>query len=847
MADSDKDILITPSTGLTTEPSIVFTGFDNNPITLDVLDAGTLSFSGSSGQLFSISDDLTGTIFSVNDISGIPSIEVIDDGTVLFAEFSGNVLIGTATDNATDKVQVNGDVLATNFKGTLVGTADNAALLDNLDSLQFLRSDADDTTTGTLGILGSSRLRGHNSAGNFHLDADYLGGGSTGKMYLNYYTGNGVNFCNGASVVVANMDTTGQLYASSGVTNKYWHAGNDGAGSLLDADKLDGQEGSYYSPTTHNHTLDGLSNTTITTIASGELLKWSGSAWINNTLAEAGISATGHTHTESDITDLQSYLLNITAEPLSDLSDVTITSIASNEILKWSGSAWINNTLAEAGISAIGHTHTKSNITDFTEADYVHIADTETITGAKTFSSDTTFSSSVVQYSNRGQFYQRQVDYSSTLEWRKLADITFGTGNFTGLILKVTVTDTDVNWGGTAPVDAVYTFYVQMSRSSTVLDNVDIARIISDRSTSYIRVVRPSVGVFELQINATAINRELHVTVEPASKGSYTLVYVSGNPVVSATSGTTYTPTITPMGNADTLDSLASTQFLRSDVADTADGLITFNAGLTLGASQVINNNSTNTRDKIRVWDSNLYTIGMGTTYTYGYLNEYAMTFQMNNTANRGWWWGQNVHTNAQGAMSLTNDGRLYVDSIVDSNTFVSRVSTGTAPFTVSSTTVVANLNSDLLDGQEGSYYSPTTHNHTLAGLTDVSYVGSPAPIDGQVLTYDGSGWINETPITGQGSSLYEYTATASQTTFTGSDDNANILTYTVDKLLVILNGAVLDSADFTATNGTSVVLNTGADAGSSLNILAFGSITISNTYTKAESDAAAIAFAIAL
>lgn len=63
-----------------------------------------------------------------------------------------------------------------------------------------------------------------------------------------------------------------------------------------------------YSVDTHNHTLDGLSNTTITTIASGELLKWSGTAWINNTLAEASISATGHTHTESEISDLGTYI-----------------------------------------------------------------------------------------------------------------------------------------------------------------------------------------------------------------------------------------------------------------------------------------------------------------------------------------------------------------------------------------------------------------------------------------------------------------------------------------------------------------------------------------------------------
>ena len=54
----------------------------------------TLSFEGSAGQLFAISNNLTGTIFSVNDISGIPSIEVEDDGEIRFAEFGGYVKIG---------------------------------------------------------------------------------------------------------------------------------------------------------------------------------------------------------------------------------------------------------------------------------------------------------------------------------------------------------------------------------------------------------------------------------------------------------------------------------------------------------------------------------------------------------------------------------------------------------------------------------------------------------------------------------------------------------------------------------------------------------------------------------
>jgi len=43
-----------------------------------------------------------------------------------------------------------------------------------------------------------------------------------------------------------------------------------------------------------------------------------------------------------------------------------------------------------------------------------------------------------------------------------------------------------------------------------------------------------------------------------------------------------------------------------------------------------------------------------------------------------------------------------------------STVVTGTSPLVVTSTTVVTNLNADLLDGQHGSYYSPTSHDHAM-------------------------------------------------------------------------------------------------------------------------------------
>lgn len=112
-------ILITPNAGSTTaDPTIVFQGTGvTTDITLRVPSTGGLSVEGTSGQLFSITDSMSGTIFSANDVSGIPSIEVLDTGLVKLAQYSGNVVLGSGTDNGTDKLQVAGTVTGTSFNG----------------------------------------------------------------------------------------------------------------------------------------------------------------------------------------------------------------------------------------------------------------------------------------------------------------------------------------------------------------------------------------------------------------------------------------------------------------------------------------------------------------------------------------------------------------------------------------------------------------------------------------------------------------------------------------------------------------------------------------------------------
>jgi hypothetical protein len=106
---------------------------------------------------------------------------------------------------------------------------------------------------------------------------------------------------------------------------------------------------------------------------------------------------------------------------------------------------------------------------------------------------------------------------------------------------------------------------------------------------------------------------------------------------------------------------------------------------------------------------------------------------------------------------------------------------------------------------------------------------------------YDGASWITATSAGATSLLQFKYVATAGQTSFSGAATVGGTLTYTVNNIVVFLNGVALDSTDYTASTGTSVVLGTAAALNDELVIIAFKSFTVADTYTKGEVDGFAV------
>ena len=153
--------------------------------------------------------------------------------------------------------------------------------------------------------------------------------------------------------------------------------------------------------------------------------------------------------------------------------------------------------------------------------------------------------------------------------------------------------------------------------------------------------------------------------------------------------------------------------------------------------------------------------------------------------------------------ITSTNDWEVGIGTYTSSGTALSR------------DTVLSSSNSgNLVNFPAGSKDVFVTYPAERAVWVDA--VGT----SGNVLTSDGSVWISSAPSTAY--TRTSFTATASQTTFT--------VTYTVGYVDVFLNGVLLNGTDYTASNGTTVVLAVAAALNDIVETFAYNTLAIANT-----------------
>jgi hypothetical protein len=172
-----------------------------------------------------------------------------------------------------------------------------------------------------------------------------------------------------------------------------------------------------------------------------------------------------------------------------------------------------------------------------------------------------------------------------------------------------------------------------------------------------------------------------------------------------------------------------------------------------------------------------------------------------------------------------------------ESNAATSASSAAASQVSAASSAAAAAASYDQFDdrylGQKSS--APSTDNDGDVLVTGALYYDT---VEQKMYVYDGSGWLPASAASVASIVTYEYTATASQTVFTGNDDNAVSLSFTGALIQVFLNGVLLSPGDDYTTSTNTVTLASGAALNDVLVVVAFASFQVADTYTTSQADA---------
>jgi len=171
------------SDSYTITSSVISLDETSTKLTVEGSGSTILDVIGSQGQLFSITDSLSGSLFAVSDITGLPILEVFSDDTVKIGTFNDEAIIVSGS-NATITGSFTGSFVGDGSGLTGVGTVDTTGTPANNQIAIFtdtdtIEGDADFTWSGTvLEVAGRANIDeinidDVNSGGGFGATGDY--------------------------------------------------------------------------------------------------------------------------------------------------------------------------------------------------------------------------------------------------------------------------------------------------------------------------------------------------------------------------------------------------------------------------------------------------------------------------------------------------------------------------------------------------------------------------------------------------------------------------------------------------------------------------------------------------
>ncbi len=243
-------------------------------------------------------------------------------------------------------------------------------LLDNKSDVGHIHDDRYYTETEIDTLLNNYSLSTHIHDDRYYTETEL----NSGQLDNRYYTETE------ADVFLSSKINK----VSSPVVNNFVIQTSDG--SLSDA----AVNISSFAQAIHTHSADDITSgilpivrggTNNTTYTSARFIAFDGTKLASTSYSNSSFASASHNHSAANITSGTLVIAR---------GGTNNTAYTSNKFLIYDGSKIASSVYDSTSFSLSNHTHTKSNITNFNESDYVHIAGNETITGNKTFSGDVT-------------------------------------------------------------------------------------------------------------------------------------------------------------------------------------------------------------------------------------------------------------------------------------------------------------------------------------------------------------------------------------------------------------------------------------------------------------------------